>query len=808
MKRKLIIASVILATLTLGGCLVISFGGRHAAEEIVLPRVSQRLGAKLQWSGVTSSFGNLIVEELRITIPELPELEITIGRLEVGYRLWPLLSGDVEISQVVLDTPAIKLSKVDSTTIVRVREKWRSLRQNNSSESSVSSASGGELNPRVEINDGTLIARDFAGTTLEISEMNAILAEHGRFEIHLVSSTVIENDGERPIGRIGEVSVIGIRDSVIGIDIDEATIEGAEIRWNWNQQENPLVETFRDYREMFSGESSEDPSAESQDLSSQQLFSSVQFPSTVRVSSSHAELVLPLSEDEEERVIELAQVQGQLSLGTDDQPPSVELLGKLNPGQGRFGLSATINENGLTSTRVQLTSLHIGQLATGLSLSGAAFDEGSVLDADVTVEQHDHGVLRFRGELSTAGVTVRDPLLASETITGLRVRTVANGQYLRQADTLELEEAHLWLNGVETRWSGQISRQDERMAFDLLTELYPIHCGELRDATPAALRQDLAEMEFDGVISGRARLAVDTEDLENLVLELELQNGCRAIGRGRLDIERLYGAFTHRVELPDDEIYEFRAGPGSGNWASLDGISPFMIAAVMTTEDGRFYFHNGFTLTEIRRALIRDIRAGRPRFGASTITMQLSRNLFLGRERTLARKIQEAVLTWYLEENLSKDEILALYFNIIEYGPHIFGIRHATTHYFGRQPDDLSPREAAFIAKLLPSPVARHNSTYDAGQLSPRFRNMVDRLLGVMRERRALTPGEHQTALDERIVFYQPSDPFPVRRPWLPRPPFLDRQRGSDRDEPPERWLEVDMDAYIPAPAELRDDIL
>jgi membrane peptidoglycan carboxypeptidase len=187
--------------------------------------------------------------------------------------------------------------------------------------------------------------------------------------------------------------------------------------------------------------------------------------------------------------------------------------------------------------------------------------------------------------------------------------------------------------------------------------------------------------------------------------------------------------------------------------------------------------------------------------------MQLARNLYLGRERTLSRKLQEAVLTWYIEEHLSKDELLAIYLNIIEFGPRIFGIRHAAMHYFGRQPDDLSPREAAFLAKLLPSPVRRHEQTYEEGELSPRWRGMVDRLLGVMHERRALTQSEYQRALEERIDFHRSGEPLPPYRRWPIRPPFLGRRGGNtDEDTEPERWLEIDGDAHIPAPADLLDD--
>jgi hypothetical protein len=395
--------------------------------------------------------------------------------------------------------------------------------------------------------------------------------------------------------------------------------------------------------------------------------------------------------------------------------------------------------------------------------------------------------------------------VATEPVAGLRVRAAARGEVDPQLGSVTVDTATLWINGVELSASGRLTRASERLAFDVVGALRPVHCGVLLQATPEALRDRLDGLVVDGVISGTIRLAVDTADVENLVLDVDLRNGCRATGRGLLDIERLHGAFTHRVELPDDEVFEFRTGPGSGSWASLEEISPFLVSAVLTTEDGRFFQHNGFNIREIRRALIRDIESGHPRFGASTISMQLARNLYLYRRRTLARKLQEAVLTWYLEQNLSKEQILTLYLNVIENGPEIFGVRRAAMHYFGRQPDDLSAREAVLLAKLLPAPVRSHEQTYEAGELGPTWNGRLDRALRVMRDRRMLTAEEYRAGLEQRIVFHRSGDSLPLHRSWRPRGMFP--HRGGDEDEAsPERWLEVESEAEIPAPDELLED--
>ena len=125
----------------------------------------------------------------------------------------------------------------------------------------------------------------------------------------------------------------------------------------------------------------------------------------------------------------------------------------------------------------------------------------------------------------------------------------------------------------------------------------------------------------------------------------------------------------------------------------MEDISPYFVHAVLAHEDAGFFSHHGFSEMHIRSALIRNLQEGRYVVGASTITMQLVKNVFLHREKTLARKIQEVLLTWWIERVMPKRDILELYLNVIEYGPGIYGIRRGARHYFNRLPAQLSPAE-------------------------------------------------------------------------------------------------------------------
>ena len=172
----------------------------------------------------------------------------------------------------------------------------------------------------------------------------------------------------------------------------------------------------------------------------------------------------------------------------------------------------------------------------------------------------------------------------------------------------------------------------------------------------------------------------------------------------------------------------------------------------MTTEDSGFFKHRGWVSSQFKTALRRNIAGGGFRLGASSITMQMVKNVLLDREKTLSRKFQELFLVWFVEKILSKQRILELYFNAIEFGPRLYGIGPAARHYFGNSASDLSPAEAAFFSSILPSPKRRYVQ-YCHGTLTPQWEKYVHRILNKMRERGRLDDEEFTTAVASTLVF-------------------------------------------------------
>ena len=200
-----------------------------------------------------------------------------------------------------------------------------------------------------------------------------------------------------------------------------------------------------------------------------------------------------------------------------------------------------------------------------------------------------------------------------------------------------------------------------------------------------------------------------------------------------------------------------------------------MPKAITTTEDGSFFRHNGFSQYAIRQSIITNLKKGGFYRGASTVSQQLVKNLFLSRAKTISRKMQEMFITWRLEKILTKTRIMELYLNVIELGPGIYGIKHAARHYFDKHPRDLDLLECVFIASLIPSP-NRYYKQFARGEVTPGWRRYLRTLIGVMRQRNKITQEEYARAAPYSPVF-RGQKPLVQDALDIPEPPIIPWQQ-------------------------------
>lgn len=273
-------------------------------------------------------------------------------------------------------------------------------------------------------------------------------------------------------------------------------------------------------------------------------------------------------------------------------------------------------------------------------------------------------------------------------------------------------------------------------------------CDAVARAIPRVLIPRLDGARFEGMVGLQARFVADLERPERSSLSVVPDvEECRALTLGpRVDVERLNSdRFIFEINEKDYDK-KILVGPGTRDYVPIEHIPVVVQQAALATEDMAFFRHQGFRIGLINRAIKLNLGEGWYVYGGSTISQQLVKNLFLSREKTLARKLEEAIVVWEMERRVEKERILELYLNCIEFGRHVYGIRAAARTYFGKEVRDLTPMDAAFIMATKPGPRYAHK-VYESRSFNEwwvrRMKGILERLwreMHVIDERAARTP--------------------------------------------------------------------
>lgn len=202
---------------------------------------------------------------------------------------------------------------------------------------------------------------------------------------------------------------------------------------------------------------------------------------------------------------------------------------------------------------------------------------------------------------------------------------------------------------------------------------------------------------------------------------------------------------TIQVKDWQGNLHPFVVGARNPWWTPSESIPSEMEWAVIVAEDANFYRHEGIDVKAIKSAIKYDLEKKRFARGASTITQQTAKNLFLSREKSVTRKIEEIYLAKRMEQELTKGRILELYLNIVELGPMVYGIGHGARYYFDKPAGSLTPRECAFLAAMLPGP----QKVYNPYRHLDRVLKRSDMVLRLLRDKGVLTEAEYRLALAE-----------------------------------------------------------
>jgi len=242
--------------------------------------------------------------------------------------------------------------------------------------------------------------------------------------------------------------------------------------------------------------------------------------------------------------------------------------------------------------------------------------------------------------------------------------------------------------------------------------------------------------------------------------------------------------FSTTIQVKDwqGEYHPFIVGPRNPRWTASGRIPPEMKWAVILAEDANFYKHEGFDVKAIKNAIKYDLEKKSLKRGASTITQQTAKNLFLSREKTVTRKLKEIYLAWRMEQELTKGRIIEFYLNVVELGPMVYGIGHGAQYYFGKPASALTPRECAFLAAMLPGPRIAYNPYKNLGKVLKRS----DMILKLLKQRGVLGEGEYQAAMasELNIAGLQRKVDLSVNQPPVFSSASSAQPKASERPDP------------------------
>jgi len=351
--------------------------------------------------------------------------------------------------------------------------------------------------------------------------------------------------------------------------------------------------------------------------------------------------------------------------------------------------------------------------------------------------------------LATRDLAVFAERLAPEPVGPLSVRLAGRLRWDAVAQTAALADATMALDDAgraALKVALSVAARPEP-SFDLALRATSMDWSVLTASLPPALAPPRGAPGLTGMLAGALTIAGPLHQPAAWKIDGEVDPSrlAPAPANGGPDLAR---SFVYDAILTRGGRRQVTIGPENPAFVPLGELPHHLVRAVLESEDAGFYGHKGFDLSEIQEALS---DGGRLR-GASTLTQQLAKNLFLSRDRTLARKVREALATVALEVAVGKRRILEVYLNLAEWGEGVNGIGEAAQHWFGKNARALSPKEAAMLATVIPNPV-RYERYRRRGALTPAWEARVADLLAKLHATGVLDDDGLRAAEAETLTF-------------------------------------------------------
>ena len=266
---------------------------------------------------------------------------------------------------------------------------------------------------------------------------------------------------------------------------------------------------------------------------------------------------------------------------------------------------------------------------------------------------------------------------------------------------------------------------------------------EFFESLPSGLFSNFNGIKTSGGLAYHLKIGIDFDHPDSVIFDSQLENkGFKIEKYGNTDFRIMNGQFTQEVYDNDRFVKSILVGTDNPDFVPLNQISDYFKFAVLTAEDGDFFYHKGFNPKAFRESIATNLKEKRFARGGSTISMQLVKNVFLSRNKTVSRKIEEALIVWMIENLhlVSKERMFEIYLNIIELGPGVYGIRPASQFYFKKSPANLNLTESIFLSSIIPRPKGFKYTFDENGELRNYFIPYFKLLSGIMVRRNQISP--------------------------------------------------------------------
>lgn len=280
--------------------------------------------------------------------------------------------------------------------------------------------------------------------------------------------------------------------------------------------------------------------------------------------------------------------------------------------------------------------------------------------------------------------------------------------------------------------------------YELKIRTNELDAQQVFNSFPQGLFESLEGIQVAGKLQYSLDFYLDSEKPDDVIFNSRLKNeGFKIKKWGKTNLQKINGSFVYTPYEYGKPMRDIIIGPENPNFTPIDQISPLLKNALLTAEDPSFYSHNGFVEESIRKSIATNFKEKAFKRGGSTISMQLVKNVFLNRQKTLARKIEEILIVWIMENGrlTSKQRMFETYLNLIEWGRNVYGIGEASRYYFSKHPSELNIGESIFLASIVPKPKSGLYRFEGDGSLRSGLASYFNFIGGIM-AKRGLTPAD------------------------------------------------------------------